>query len=125
MSRINGCILYKLEKSIDCGYFDIYDQIYFHALLCKKSFIISEPDTQFCHRGTRLRGYKSFLKFKLRIHSNITRISGINKAQSLSFKLLIKLGRVMRKPTFWFQIWSDTNQAVKLQNMARGLKFQI
>ena len=27
----------------------------------------------------------------------------------------------MRKPTFWF----DTNQAVQLQKMARGLKFQI
>ena len=27
----------------------------------------------------------------------------------------------MRKPTFW----SDTNQAVQLQKMARGLKFRI
>ena len=32
---------------------------------------------------------------------------------------------VMRKPTFWFQTWSDTNQAVQLQKMARGLKFRI
>ena len=32
---------------------------------------------------------------------------------------------VMRKPTFWFPTWSDTNQAVQLQKMARGLKFQI
>ena len=31
----------------------------------------------------------------------------------------------MRKPTFWFPTWSDTNQAVQLQNIARGLKFQI
>ena len=31
----------------------------------------------------------------------------------------------MRKPTFWFQAWSDINQAVQLQNMARGLKFRI
>ena len=31
----------------------------------------------------------------------------------------------MRKPTFWFLTWSDTNQAVQLQNMARGLKFRI
>ena len=30
----------------------------------------------------------------------------------------------MRKPTFWFPTWSDTNQAVQLQNMARGLKFR-
>ena len=31
----------------------------------------------------------------------------------------------MRKPTFWFLTWSDTNQGVQLQKMARGLKFQI
>ena len=31
----------------------------------------------------------------------------------------------MRKPTFWFPTWSDTNWAVQLQKMARGLKFWI
>ena len=31
----------------------------------------------------------------------------------------------MRKPTFWFPTWSNTNQAVHLQKMARGLKFRI
>ena len=31
----------------------------------------------------------------------------------------------MRKPTFWYQTWSDTNQAVQLQKMTRGLEFQI
>ena len=31
----------------------------------------------------------------------------------------------MRKPTFWFPTWSDINQAVQLQKMARGLKFRI
>ena len=31
----------------------------------------------------------------------------------------------MRKPTFWFPTWSDTNQAVQLQKMARVLKFRI
>ena len=35
------------------------------------------------------------------------------------------LNRVMRKPRFWFPTWSDTNQAVQLQMMARGLKFLI
>ena len=35
------------------------------------------------------------------------------------------LSRVMRKPTFWFPTWSDTNRAVQLQKMARGLKFRI
>ena len=31
----------------------------------------------------------------------------------------------MRKPTFWFPTWYDTNKAVQLQKMARGLKFRI
>ena len=31
----------------------------------------------------------------------------------------------MRKQTFWFLTLSDTNQAVQLQKMATGLKFQI
>ena len=35
------------------------------------------------------------------------------------------LSHVMRKPTFWFPTWSDINQAVQLQKMARGLKFRI
>ena len=35
------------------------------------------------------------------------------------------LSRDVRKPTFWFPTWSDTNQAVQLQKMARGLKFRI
>ena len=32
---------------------------------------------------------------------------------------------VMRKPTLWFTTWSDTNQAIQLQKMARGLKFRM
>ena len=31
----------------------------------------------------------------------------------------------MRKPMFWFPTRSDTNQAVQLQKMIRGLKFRI
>ena len=31
----------------------------------------------------------------------------------------------MRKPTFWYPTWSDTNQAVQLQKLARDLKYQI
>ena len=35
------------------------------------------------------------------------------------------MSRDVRKPTFWFQTCSDTNKAVQLQKMARGLKFRI
>ena len=35
------------------------------------------------------------------------------------------MSHIMRNPTLWFQTWSDTNQAVQLQKMARGLKFLI
>ena len=31
----------------------------------------------------------------------------------------------MRKQTFWFPTWSDTNRAVQSQKMDRGLKFRI
>ena len=31
----------------------------------------------------------------------------------------------MRKPTFWSPTLSDTNQAVQLQKMARGMEFRI
>ena len=31
----------------------------------------------------------------------------------------------MRKRAFWFRTWSDTDHAVQLQKMARGLKFRI
>ena len=31
----------------------------------------------------------------------------------------------MRKQTFWFSSWSDANQAIQLQKIARGLKFRI
>ena len=35
------------------------------------------------------------------------------------------MSRDMRKPTMWFLTRSDTNQAVQLLEMARGLKFCI
>ena len=43
----------------------------------------------------------------------------------LVFAGYAELSRVMRKQTFWFPTWSDTNQIVQLQKMARGLKFLI
>ena len=36
-----------------------------------------------------------------------------------------QMSPVRRKPTFWFPTWSDTNQAVQLQKIARCLKFRI
>ena len=54
----------------------------------------------------------------------------VSKEQTTSVKGrlsydLKQMSRVMRKPTFWFLTWSDTNQAVQLQKIARGLKFRI
>ena len=41
-------------------------------------------------------------------------------------KLFVKeMSHDMRKQTFWLPTRSDTNQAVQLQKMARGLKFRI
>ena len=49
----------------------------------------------------------------------------LTKRRLMACKNLKHLSRVMRKPTFWFPTWSDTNQAMQSQNMARGLKFCI
>ena len=35
------------------------------------------------------------------------------------------MSRDVRKQTFWFPKWSDTNQTVQLHKMAIGLKFRI
>ena len=45
--------------------------------------------------------------------------------QSLYNASCYNVSRVMGKPTFWFPTWSDTNSAVQLQKIARGLKFRI
>ena len=41
------------------------------------------------------------------------------------YHMLVNMSCVVRKPTFWFLTWPDTNQAVQSQKMARGLKFRI
>ena len=51
----------------------------------------------------------------------------VTKLCSCSTQLSMKFGlnymsRDMKKQTFWFPTRSDTNQAVKLQKMARGLE---
>ena len=38
---------------------------------------------------------------------------------------LTQMSLVMRKPKFWFPTWSNTNQAVQLQKMAKDLKFWV
>ena len=48
---------------------------------------------------------------------------GVTREELLS--KILYLSRVMRKPTFWFPTWSDTNQTVQSLKMARGLKFWI
>ena len=53
--------------------------------------------------------------------SIITDSSGV----SIQCEKIGDMSRVMRKPTFWFCTWSDTNQAVQLQKMTRGLIFRI
>ena len=37
----------------------------------------------------------------------------------------IHMSRVMTKQKFWFPTWFETNQAVQIQKMVRGLKFRI
>ena len=56
---------------------------------------------------------------------NVRKKTGKEKRKDRNSNNKTYLSRVMRKPTFWFPTWSDTNQTVQLQKMARGLKFRI
>ena len=49
----------------------------------------------------------------------------VNIASTAKIDTYQHMSGIMRKPTFWFPTWSDTNQAVQSQKMARGLKFRI
>ena len=48
----------------------------------------------------------------------------LNRSSSVYISIE-QMSHVMRKPTFWFPTWSDTNQALQPQKIARGLKFRI
>ena len=66
-------------------------------------------------------------KVRISLHGCSTFVSlcCLHVSHDVAYGQKYYLSRVMRKPTFWFSTWSHTNQAVQLQNMARGLKFQI
>ena len=51
----------------------------------------------------------------------------VKRVASCKISLFIKIifEPCLRKPMFWLPTWSDTNQAVQLQKMAKGLKFWI
>ena len=52
-------------------------------------------------------------------------LNGVSQSAEFVAKIGHYMGRFMRKSMFWFLTRSDTNQAVQLQKMARGLKFRI
>ena len=54
----------------------------------------------------------------IHLHNHKVRMKSMIKTH------LRQKSRVMRKQTFWFPTWSDANQAVQLQKMARGFKFR-
>ena len=63
------------------------------------------------------------------VHTCIWNKNFLNMAQLIIMETLSKLqsnlSHVMKKQTFCFPTWSDTNQAVQVQKIARGLKFRI
>ena len=65
-----------------------------------------------------------FLDMKIMSFRNVVDLVNKFHIKKIQFTILY-MSRVMRKPTFWFPTWSDTNQAVQLQKMARDLKFRI
>ena len=63
--------------------------------------------------------HKSLYVFEIRLE--LTKDYGVN----CEWASKVHMSRVMRKPTYWFPTWSDTNQAVQSQKMARGMKFRF
>ena len=74
--------------------------------------------------------YFSVKTYVVGAHKNCLVDEILNSNEHLQHRLLWRidqnfLSRIVRKPTFWFQTWSNTNRAVQSQQMARGLKIQI
>ena len=63
---------------------------------------------------------KANIMICIHVHTYAQKFNGSFQGENAA-----NLSCVMRKPTFWFPTRSDTNQAVQLQKMAKGLKFQI
>ena len=67
----------------------------------------------------------------VRLVTRVTRVTRVDSPKTLSVFVVgayvtkVKMSRVVRKQTFWFPTWSDTNQAVQLQKIDRGLKFRV
>ena len=56
----------------------------------------------------------------------IMNIPAQTKTAFLSGRLMyLDMSGDVRKQMFWFPTWSNTNQAVQLHKMDRGLKIQI
>ena len=100
--------------------------------ICKKK--------RFSHDAAQLIGRKSCYMFGIILNispSNYilwvrTTFEGVCMLENLIniIRLMLRLrltylSRVMRKQTFCFPTWSDTNHGVQLQKMARCLKFRI
>ena len=66
--------------------------------------------------------YVFHLKLSLVIRSTVEFSYRVSLEGGVLFR---NLSRVMRKTTFWFPTWSDTNLAIQSQKIARGLKSRI
>ena len=95
------------------------------AIHCKFNILITASVNLFGNMSDACETANSTLS--IRSNTATTKQKKNQKYEKIDHKNLpmIFVPLDMRKPTFWFPTWSDTNRAVQLQKMARGLKFQI
>ena len=104
----------------------LLDTHLFFFCLPKYSFKEGESDLGqsymlLCTRGWGIAGILTFLLAK---HGYMLSTAGHSYDQS-SAKSFTQMSLVLRKRSLGFPTRSDTNRAVQLQKMARGLKFRI
>ena len=124
----NTDVLQMFEKTI------CYVTLYLRFILHIKNKQLIMLNLQMSSEKHKLRRYLCAFKASSWIHSfflPILYMPTINIKTKIYVifdslqHMKVNLSRVMRKPMFWFPTWSDTNQAVQLQKMARSLKFRI
>ena len=93
-------------------------QILIITIMIMKAYIVG------CQMIFPFKVFTSFILCKFMLFQ-VYQVLDKHKATVIKVKSsLYQMSHVMRKPTFCFPTWSDTNQAVQLQKIARGLKFR-
>ena len=85
---------------------------------------MSLPVCKFRHLRCFWAGYTQISVCILQWTTTLCRLCAYLLLGTLICLVIVKLSRLVRKPTIWFPNRSDTSQAVQPQKLARSLKFR-